>query len=51
MRLIQLYKIIFLLLAVNFLLSAAIPPSSSMQEEKINLIIDTDKGKKDRRKK
>ena len=48
MRLIQLYKIIFLLLAVNFLLSAAIPPSSSMQEEKINLIIDTDKGKKER---
>jgi len=48
MKLIQFYKIVFLLLALNFLLSGAIPPSSSMQEEKINLIIDTDKGKKER---
>ena len=47
MRLIQLYKIILLLLLFStLLLPAFIDPSSSIKEEKINLVIDTDKGKK-----
>ena len=49
MRLIQLYKIILLLLLSNtLLLSEHIKPSSPNQEEKISLVIDTDKGKKER---
>jgi len=49
MRLIQLYKIILLLLLSNtLLLSEHIKPSSPNQEEKISLVIDTEKGKKER---
>ena len=49
MKSIQLYKIILLFVLFSTLvLSESVSPSSSMQEEKINLVIDTDKGKKER---
>ena len=49
MRLIQSYKIILLiLLSSTFLLSEHIKPFSYRQEERIDLVIDTDKGKKER---
>jgi len=49
MRLTLLYKTILLILLFNsFILPDSISPSSSMQEEKINLVIDTEKGKKER---
>ena len=51
MRLTQSYKaivLVLLLLSNSFLLSKTINPVSPKQEEKINLVIDTDKGIKER---
>ena len=50
MKLIQSYKIVLLILISScFLFSESINPSQSNKEEKINLVVDTDKGTKERR--